>query len=429
MSFLVAASMVFSTIAYASAKSPVVSTKSATFTIYAQYSSDGEKTTFDYAATAMKKLYPNVKLNIDVQPQDNGVKLRTYMATGSLPDIVFLNSMDISTAVKSNSIIPLDKYVKQLNLTSQMSISAKAMLNQLNGHTYSMPYSDALFAIVYINKALFKKAGAPIPQNYDQFLTAVKKLKAANIVPMGIWLKETWPGLQLFDMISVTQDHTGNIGLDQGGTAKLSNPAQTNAAKKLIQLVNAGLVSKDAFSMTYDQAVANFEGGKAAMFICGNWLGQEVGDKLGSNAGLLLPYVFADPSKAQAVKKAGTFSGGGFPGGYAVSANCSDPDLAAEYACHFALKQIEGRIVKTGELNTVFKKIPTPEKPYNDFNKEVSKAALTIKTMTIMPWSFNSSKIETDLANEVQKLFTGQYSADQFAKNGEVLLDQDRSSK
>jgi raffinose/stachyose/melibiose transport system substrate-binding protein len=58
-----------------------------TLRIYAQYSDDDTKIPYDYAVAELAKDYPNVKLELDIQAQDDGQKLQTYAATGNLPDI------------------------------------------------------------------------------------------------------------------------------------------------------------------------------------------------------------------------------------------------------------------------------------------------------------------------------------------------------
>lgn len=394
--------------------------------IYAHYTSDDEKATFDYARAEMKKIMPNVDLEVDVMPQDSGAKFKIFLATGNLPDITEVTVSDITAASNSNSIIPLDSYIQKLNLADKLSPVGQSMLKQKDGHTWAMPGANMNFAVIYANKALFEKAGAKIPTNFEELLEAGKLLRAKDIEPLGIWVKEKWPALQLFDMAAIPEDPKGMTNLDVNGTAKGTDPAFLNAAKKISELAKAGIFSKDIFTMDYNAAVAQFQSGKSAMLLCGNWMTQDFGDKFGDNATILLPNVLADASKAQAVKDAKSISGGGFPGGYAVAANSKYKDIAAEYAVQFALKQVEARVVKTGELSTVLKTAPVSEKPVNALQKSVSEVASNTKSMTIMGWAFDNNVIQTDLGSELQKLYTGQYAPETFAKNVDGIIEKNR---
>ena len=399
-----------------------------TLKVMVHYTSEDEKATWDYAMEKMKTIMPNVSLDIDPTPQDSDAKLKTEFASGSLPDIFDLNLSNIPLGVKSNSLLPLDDYITKYNIADKLTPTGAALLKQQDGHTWSIISANTNFAVIYANKTLFDQAGAKIPENYDQLLEAGKLLKAKGIVPLGIWLKEAWPAMQLFDMISITENPKGVTALDQNGTETTTAKAYADAAQKIHDLVNAGIVSKDASTTDYNSAVAQFESGKSAMFLCGNWMAQEFGEKLGDNATILLPNVFADASSAEAVKNSGVISGGGFSGGFAVSANSAHKEIAAEYAVQAALYAIEGRIVKTGEQNTMLISAPASEKATNALQTQLSDIISNVKSSTTMGWSFDSAKINTDLYSKLGSLYTGEYGADAFANDTAKLITADRAA-
>ena len=396
-----------------------------TLSMFIQYTSDDEKAVADYAMAEMKKIMPDVETEIEAVPQDNGAKLKTFFATGSLPDIYEVSTSDVITAVNSNNAIQLDEYIEKLNIKDQLTPTGQALLEQQDGHTWGIIGANTNFAVIYVNKAVFDQVGAKIPENYEEFLEAGELLKENGIVPLGIWLKETWPPLQLFDMFALAESENGIAGLDAKGTATASDPAYMNAAAKIQEISSKGLISKDAFSVDYNSAVADFKSGKTAMLICGNWMAQEFGDTM-ENVTILLPYALADASEAEAVKEAGAMSGGGFAGGLAVAANSEHKDIAAEYAVQYALKKIEARIVLTGEFNTMLTKTVASEKEPNAVVNELSEAVAKSKRSSIMGWGFEISKIQTDLGSEVQKLFTGEYAPEDFAKNMDAVLEKNR---
>lgn len=64
---------------------------------------------------------------------------------------------------------------------------------QVDGKTYALPYSVGLAGFWY-NKALFKEAGiSNPPQTMDEWMDAVKKLKAAGIDPVSVGAGDKWP--------------------------------------------------------------------------------------------------------------------------------------------------------------------------------------------------------------------------------------------
>lgn len=57
--------------------------------VYAQHFDDNTAKPFDYAVEELKKEMPNVEIELDSAVQDGYQKLKTYAATGNMPDIYF----------------------------------------------------------------------------------------------------------------------------------------------------------------------------------------------------------------------------------------------------------------------------------------------------------------------------------------------------
>lgn len=108
--------------------------------IYSQYADDDTKLPYDYAVAELKKEMPNVELELEVQAQDDGQKLKTYAATGNLPDIFQAGLDIITTFKKSGNILELDAYVDELGYKDKMFPSTMNTLVAEDGHTYAFPY-------------------------------------------------------------------------------------------------------------------------------------------------------------------------------------------------------------------------------------------------------------------------------------------------
>ncbi|MBU3190165.1 extracellular solute-binding protein [Clostridium bowmanii] len=282
--------------------------------VYAQYSMDDEKQPFDYAKEQMKTIMPNVELDLEIMAQDDNQKIKTYAATKNLPDIFVATTDIIESFKKSDNILKLDNYVKELGIEEQFLPSSVPLLKDSNGNTWAIPDAGQFAALLYYNKDVFTKNGVKVPTNYAEFLSAVKKFKANKVVPLALFAKEKWPGVQLFDMLASREEAKGITKLDLG-EGKASDPAFKNAATKLLELVNAGLLPKGAFNLNSDDAGAQFKQGKAAMYLSGAWSMSDLGTAMGDNVGILY-YPLADESNASSVKW--NMSGGGYNSGLAV---------------------------------------------------------------------------------------------------------------
>lgn len=384
-----------------------------TLKIYMQYSADDEKQPYDYAVEQMKKIMPNVSLDLEIMAQDDNQKLKTYAATNNLPDIFCATTDVIEVFKKSNNILQLDPYVKELGIADQILPASQSLLKGTDGHTWAIPDAGQFAALVYYNKSVFQKAGVAVPENYDQFLAAVKTFKAKKIVPLALFGKEKWPGVQLFDMLASRENGTGIKGLNDG-SAKITDGAYTDAAKKMIELVQNGLLPADVFNVSADDASAMFQEGKAAMFLSGAWGMSELGEKMGNN----VDYMYAPLAPADKVDSAKwVISGGGYNSGVAVAANSAHKDIAAKYACQFAMQFAKGRIIKRGDPNPILKESVKPEKDYSTIQKKYVTDSSNFKSMTCFPWGLTNATLKADLEDCVSKLLTGTYTAEQFQKD------------
>lgn len=381
--------------------------------IYAQYADEDTKTPYDYAVAELKKEMPNVELELDIQAQDDGQKLKTYAATGNLPDIFQAGLDIIDTFKKSNNILMLDEYVTKFGFKDKMQPSAMNTLVTDDGHTYAFPYAGNEVALLYYNKDLFQQNGVKVPTTYDEMMAAVKAFNAKGITPLSIFAKEKWPCVALYDMF-VTRAEPGGINKLDKGTAKASDAAYKSAAEKIIELVKAGMLPKGATNLNYDQAAALYHEGKAAMFINGQWEIEAATKELGDKAG----YMYLPAADAAAYEKGKTaFSGSGGPGGYAVSANTKDKELAAKVASFISLKYAEYKFTNRSNPIVATKVDKPVVKQFPPMMDQLSKDIPKITSTTAFSWGLSNPKFKAALEDATQNLMTGNYTADQFVKD------------
>lgn len=381
--------------------------------IYAQYADDDTKLPYDYAVAELKKEMPNVELELEIQAQDDGQKLKTYAATGNLPDIFQAGLDIITTFKKSGNILELDKYVDDLGFRDKMYPSTMNTLVADDGHTYAFPYAGNEFMLLYYNKELFESNGVKVPTTYDELLTAINTFNAAGITPLSIFAKEKWPTVALFDMFVTRQEPQGILKLDKG-QASASDPAYKDAAAKIIELVKAGMLPKGATNLNYDQAAALFHQGKAAMFLNGQWEIAESTKQLGDKVGWMY-FPGMDAANYEASKYA--FSGGGGPGGYAVNPDTKDQEVAAKVAAFISLKYAEYKYTERGNplVSTKVDKAIVTE--YPPMMQQLSDDIAKITSTTSFAWGLSDAKFKAAIEDASQSLLTGSYSVDQFIED------------
>ncbi|WP_068777066.1 ABC transporter substrate-binding protein [Paenibacillus sp. FJAT-26967] len=365
---------------------------------YAQYSGENIPV-YDAAKAELKKVMPEVDVDFEVAAQDDEQKIKTYAAAGNLPDIFFASSGLIDVFKKSNNILALDNVIKENKIEEKLNETSKTLLWDQDGHSYAVPNVGQWASLIFINKKVFEDNGVKVPANYDEFLTAVQTFKSKNITPLSLFAKEKWPGVQLMDMAIVSEE-PGGLKKLESGQGTFSDAAYTKAADKLSKLTAAGLLSSGAFNTNWEDALAQFTSGKAAMTLNGAWAMNDITKAMGDNVDIIYA-PFADKDKAEAVKW--NVSGGGFNQGFAVSANSKNKDIAAKYAALFSIEFAKQRILLLGDPNPILKDAPQPNTPHGALQKKYVADSANFKTMTTFPWGLSNAKFKTSVEDNTQK--------------------------
>lgn len=380
------------------------------------------KVPHDYALEKLSKEMPEVEIVHEQFARDDYLQLKTFAAAGNLPDIYESSVKVLSAFLKSGNVLSLDKYVEELGIMDKIAPANMNLLIYPDGHIYSMPRDGQKIALIYYNKELFEKNGVKVPENYDEFLAAVKVFSEKGVIPLGLFAKEKWPGVQFFDVIASRMEPEGVKKLDLG-KGKITEEAYVKAAQKIHELVKAGLLAKGAFNTDYDQALALFLEGKTAMFLNGSWALEDIGNGLGDKAGLLY-YPLQDAASTETARW--NMSGGEAASGFSVSPHTANLDVTARYCILYGYYNAEGGIVKGVSGSPLMKNPPASEIELSALTKLYTADSVNFKSMTAFPWGLSNSVVGTALEDNVQKLLTGSdsYLPENFIKDIGTALDK-----
>lgn len=384
--------------------------KEVTLRIYTYYA-DSNKIINDKAFEYMKEKMPHITLELEQRIDADETKLKTYAAVGNMPDIFDSWGSLIKTFQKSGDILMLDDTLEKYKFLDKVIDSVKPTLYDADGHCYAVNTTPPQNALIYYNSKVFEENGVKVPANYDEFMAAVKAFSQKGIIPLALFAQEKWPGVQFYETLVTRYEPKGFQGLEKK-TTDISNPAYKKAAEKLVALVQAGLISKSAFSTNASQAFELFKTGKAAMILNGTWYladCAQYGDHIG-----YLDNPLAEPGQEEATRW--NRCGGNSTGDTSVAARGKNVDIAAEVCLQFAIEKRRASVVELGEPNTLIENVE-PAKPRAAIQEKFSKELMNIKTTTSFPWMLENNEFKTALEENVEKMFTGSYSADEFIKD------------
>jgi raffinose/stachyose/melibiose transport system substrate-binding protein len=145
---------------------------------------------------------------------------------------------------------------------------------KVDGKVVGVPFElgDVVF---YYNKKLFDKAGVKAEEikTWDDFLGAVKKLKAAGVTPIAVGAGEKWPMHFYYSylVMRVGGEHAladAKAGKDGG----FKNATFVEAGKRLHELATLEPFQPGYLTTSHAQSSGIFGDGKAAMDLMGQWL-------------------------------------------------------------------------------------------------------------------------------------------------------------
>ena len=159
---------------------------------------------------------------------------------------------------------------------------------KVDGKVVGVPWDTGEVTFFY-NKKLFEKAGVKAEEvkSWDDFLGAVKKLKAAGVTPLDVGAGEKWPMHFYYSylVMRIGGEHAladAKAGKDGG----FKGATFVEAGKRLRELAALEPFQPGYLSTSHAQSAGIFGDGKAAMDLMGEWLLGMQGSNSASGKGL-----------------------------------------------------------------------------------------------------------------------------------------------
>ena len=139
-----------------------------------------------------------------------------------------------------------------------------------DGKQWGVPYSYYQWGMYY-RKDIFDKMGIAEPKTWDELLAACAKLKANGVTPITIGTKYLWTAAGVFDYLNLrTNGYDVHNDLTAGKITYTDDRIRATFAK-WEELVRPGYFLENHASMSWQDAVAPFANGEAAMYVMGNF--------------------------------------------------------------------------------------------------------------------------------------------------------------
>jgi raffinose/stachyose/melibiose transport system substrate-binding protein len=236
--------------------------------------------TWAAALTEFKKNHPELDVKFELKTFEGlnnaGAQI---LNSNAAPDITEYNKGNgtAGLASKAGLLTDLTSYAAKYkwNLPSSVALYGQYDKGLMGtGKLYGVPTYGEYVSIFY-NKDLFAKNGVTIPTTMDALEADMAKFKDAGVIPMemGGGDYQSVHNIYALAVSKANQTWINSFQLFKGKPIDATTDANIRwAAETLVKWDKAGYFEPNASGVKADDAVAEFQSGKAAMMIGGSWL-------------------------------------------------------------------------------------------------------------------------------------------------------------
>ncbi|MFI5084821.1 MAG: ABC transporter substrate-binding protein [Actinomycetales bacterium] len=236
-----------------------------------------QKPAMDKVIAQFNEKYPNIKVTSEITPwAQYWTKLQTQGSSNTLPDVFWMNGPNFQLYATNGQLQPLTSLTDSKQVDPANYPDSLNKLYSTGGKQYGVPKDFDTIALWY-NKAIFAKAGVPLPTGswtWDDFHKAAKtisdKLKDQGIYGVATNLSGGQEGY--YDSILQAG---GNVISADGKKSGYDDPASIKGLQLWADLIADGS-SPTLAQMSDTPANKWFDNGKAAMEWTGTWQVSEI---------------------------------------------------------------------------------------------------------------------------------------------------------
>jgi raffinose/stachyose/melibiose transport system substrate-binding protein len=350
-------------------------------------------------------------------------KMKGLIASNDVPEFYFIKQAYVDAAIASGQCLDLGPYADQVGFTDAVA-PASVNVGTRNGQLIAFPGFTQGFAFFYYNKAIFRECGIEkAPETWDEFLSAVKAIRAKGYTPLSLFGKDQWIYSMLIDIFATRYDPMCSSKIESG-ELKFTDEPYLEAANKIQELALAGAFSPNVNLMDYPSAEADFLAGNTAMTLNGAWAFNMYEEKLGEDFGYLY-FPAIDASQVEMSKT--VWAGGGHgPDGVSVNPKKFNSEAEIQRAVQWAFYFAQATADYYGENGNPITTIKTDKVPASGFQPMMAQwiqDAAKIQYNTPQVDTCVPDAVRPDFYVLLQKLSTGTYSGADFVKDAQALVD------
>lgn len=369
-----------------------------------------------------EKQHPNITINMTLNNDPTGIE-KQQLAAGAGPDVVALDGpTSLQLFAGAGYLKPLDEYTSKFGWEKTYQSWALETCKK-DGKLYGLPEGREGL-VVYYNKKMFADNGWEIPKSYSELTALCQKIKDKGIIPFAFGVSDfrqanEWWVSEAYNLA------LGNTEFKKylSGEKDWKDPALKDATQKLVDMWKNGYIYEKSGSISQDDATNLFATGKSAMKMEGTWFITTLLSKKSSiDWGM-----FAMPAWNDGVTPVIPMALAGANG---VNVNSKHPEETAEFLNWYLGAEIGKEQLKVGVVYPLNNLDPSSD---TNVDSHIVEANNLIKEYSdknntgYCSWTYWPPNTETFVWNNLEGLYFGQMSIDDFMSKMSKEFEKDKA--
>ena len=302
----------------------------------------------------LQETYPDLELNVEVVAHDlYEDKLKTLMATNSLPDVFQTLPGLMPSMYDNEQILDLAPEVAADAQWSGRMVEGAFNDYTFDGKILGVPQSMIVSSMIVYNKAIFEECGLKeFPKTVEELENAVTQIKNKGYIPVACGNKQGYMvSSQVMPSVLFRYvDLDWYESLKDGKGAKFTDDCMVQAITEMKKLADMGMFNEDVNSQEELLANSYYYSGKAAMLMGGFWISGNVVNNASEDV-LANSEVAMFPGTAEKPENAKYMSGGQ---GWGVSVSSAlegeEKAIALDFVKGLSDPEVQAQIAAGGSI-------------------------------------------------------------------------------
>ena len=229
----------------------------------------GPKKGFEDAVAKFKAANPDINVTVNINDREaHKTAIRNFLSA---------DAPDVTSWYPGNRMAPfveagLFEDVSDLWTSEGFhnDLAAIKPTMTIDGKQWGVPYTYYQWGIYY-RKDIFDKLSISEPRTWSELIAASKKLKDNGVTPFTIGTKFLWTAAGVFDYLNLRTNGYDVHNDLTAGKIKYTDPRIRATFAKWRELVDMGAFVNNHATMSWQDAIAPFANGDAAMYVMGNF--------------------------------------------------------------------------------------------------------------------------------------------------------------